>query len=398
MNFIRSRLVPSVHQLNLIRPSTSSAYRRIVDSKQIAYIDEDLRIEIIPYQYVHYRQILYQALCICSLGLVFLITRWIPSIYLRITAVTCSRDEAHFVVVKNHWGQMELVDVHNCAFDGQIRDVFPFVDNSDGNIEVSALLFFEYRYHKFFFNPLSKEYETISNWKDKGWQEISKIIPGLAETTVEKRRLLFGINQATIKEKSTFRLLVDEVLHPFYVFQICSIILWCFDDYYYYASCIFAISTTSAMATLIETKDNIRKLKEMSLFNCKVNVRRGNRWWLINSEELVPGDVFEVSTAFSAIVPCDAIILDGDCIVNESMLTGESIPVSKVSIKEDELKSLAFAEGIPIQSPAMSRYFMFSGIPIYYYLIFLIARHKDHPCPRRKENERRSSGRSCRRR
>ena len=27
----------------------------------------------------------------------------------------------------------------------------------------------------------------------------------------------------------------SQVLHPFYMFQIVSIILWSFDDYYYYA-------------------------------------------------------------------------------------------------------------------------------------------------------------------
>lgn len=27
-------------------------------------------------------------------------------------------------------------------------------------------------------------------------------------------------------------LLMDEVLHPFYVFQVLSIILWSFDNYY----------------------------------------------------------------------------------------------------------------------------------------------------------------------
>jgi len=47
----------------------------------------------------------------------------------------------------------------------------------------------------------------------------------------------------------------------------------------------------------------------------------------INSTELVPGDVIEIPELTS--MPCDLALLTGSCIVNESMLTGESIPVIK---------------------------------------------------------------------
>lgn len=45
-----------------------------------------------------------------------------------------------------------------------------------------------------------------------------------------------------------------QVVHPFYVFQIASIILWSLDDYYYYAFCIALISFASIASTLIDTK------------------------------------------------------------------------------------------------------------------------------------------------
>lgn len=49
---------------------------------------------------------------------------------------------------------------------------------------------------------------------------------------------------------------------------------------------------------------------------------------LIVPDDLVPGDLIVIS-AEGGIMPCDAILLSGSCIVNESMLTGESIPVTK---------------------------------------------------------------------
>lgn len=42
----------------------------------------------------------------------------------------------------------------------------------------------------------------------------------------------------------------------------------------------------------------------------------------MSSTELVPGDCFVVPTD-GILVPCDAALLTGECVVNESMLTGE---------------------------------------------------------------------------
>ena len=36
-------------------------------------------------------------------------------------------------------------------------------------------------------------------------------------------------------------------------------------------------------------------------------------------------------------LPADMFLLSGDAIVNESMLTGESVPVSKIPIKNEDL-------------------------------------------------------------
>lgn len=42
----------------------------------------------------------------------------------------------------------------------------------------------------------------------------------------------------------------------------------------------------------------------------------------VSSEELVPGDCV-VIPAEGLLLPCDAALLAGECMVNESMLTGE---------------------------------------------------------------------------
>lgn len=71
----------------------------------------------------------------------------------------------------------------------------------------------------------------------------------------------------------------------------------------------------------------------MALYSCEISAMRSGKNGpvsLINSRQLVPGDIIEIPEKCS--MPCDVILLSGSCIVNESMLTGESIPIIKNSI------------------------------------------------------------------
>jgi len=44
----------------------------------------------------------------------------------------------------------------------------------------------------------------------------------------------------------------------------------------------------------------------------------------------VPGDVVKVPA--DVLLPCDFVLLSGSAIINEAILTGESIPVIKTSL------------------------------------------------------------------
>ena len=49
------------------------------------------------------------------------------------------------------------------------------------------------------------------------------------------------------------------------------------------------------------------------------------------SSDLVPGDIVEVED--HCVFSCDLVLLQGGCVVNESMLTGESVPVVKSALE-----------------------------------------------------------------
>ncbi len=51
--------------------------------------------------------------------------------------------------------------------------------------------------------------------------------------------------------------------------------------------------------------------------------------------ELVAGDVVLIPTTGGVMMECDAVLVEGTAVVNESMLTGESVPVTKIPVPDE---------------------------------------------------------------
>uniref|UniRef100_A0A4W4FIW5 Polyamine-transporting ATPase 13A3 n=1 Tax=Electrophorus electricus TaxID=8005 RepID=A0A4W4FIW5_ELEEL len=157
---------------------------------------------------------------------------------------------------------------------------------------------------------------------------------GLSKDQQEYRRLFFGVNEIAVKVPSLFKLLIKEVLNPFYIFQLFSVILWCSDEYYYYAMTIVLMSVISIATSLYTIKKQYVMLHDMVLAHSIVRVsvcRADNEIEETMSTDLVPGDVMVIPSN-GTVMPCDAVLISGTCIVNESMLTGESVPVTKTNL------------------------------------------------------------------
>jgi cation-transporting ATPase 13A3/4/5 len=341
--------------------SSASAERFARKSQKVYLQEEDLYLVIAGFKDAKLQTLLYYLICILTGGLAYLVLRWVPRWKIRLTGRSTSLSAADWVVIENQWHDVSIHSIQRAPFGGNLSSILDIGRSSEEDDPfLEHIRFLDYRYVRFLWNPKGARFELHNNYKDPAWRDTIKVCArGLEEEATTRRLTLFGANLIDIAEKSTVELLVDEALHPFYVFQIASIILWSCDEYYYYAVCIFVISISSIAATVLETRRTMRRLRELAKFSCDVRVLRNSYWQLVQSTQLVPGDVFEISDPAIDLLPCDALLLSGECVVNESMLTGESVPVAKVAANDKGLHRLANAP--TTISAELGRHYLFSG-------------------------------------
>lgn len=179
---------------------------------------------------------------------------------------------------------------------------------SDQNNQHLSFRYFVNKRVKFFWNTKKDAFEELlgiepshTNTKSRSNSDISLSLicnetssHGLTEPESHRRLQIYEANSIRVDLTPIGTLLIREVLSPFYVFQIFSITLWCFENYFYYAACIFIISATSIIYSLYSIRRNEQALRDMISNASPVRVHRNGRVSVISSEQLVPGDLIEI--------------------------------------------------------------------------------------------------------
>jgi len=383
-------------------PSDDEISKSQRSSTQSVYIiEDDLQVQFLGWRSVGWKVALWWIGCIMSAGILWLVVHWKVVWRLKM-GISKPFNQASHIVAYTEFNKPDIIPLQTLTFsqpiklstlcppslrvpptsnvepsipmtgDGATLSSHPIsndpapqlsVNQPPSELLLTEIHYIDFRYHRFLLHPITQLFMRTRDWQDPAWSKsVANLAVGLDHQESLHRVQLFGNNIIEVVGKSTSQLLIDEVLHPFYIFQIASIILWSFDDYYYYASCIAFISVISVLSTLIDMKKNLARMRELSRFTCEVKILRGASWQPADSTELVPGDVIDVSESSLHTFPADLLLLSGDAIVNESMLTGESVPVSKFGLPSSHLNLMASLSGDP--SPALAKHILFCGTNI----------------------------------
>ncbi|XP_015061017.1 probable manganese-transporting ATPase PDR2 [Solanum pennellii] len=261
-------------------------------------------------------------------SLVFLFTVW--SVDFKRFVQYSKVDDIHLadcckVTPAKFSGSKEVVPLHFRKLAGS--------SSSDGVDEI----YFEFRKQQYIY---SKEKGTFSKLPYPSKETFGYYLKNTGHGTEAKviaASEKWGRNVFEYPQPTFQKLMKEQVMEPFFVFQVFCVGLWCLDEYWYYSLftlfMLFMFESTMAKSRL----KTLSELRRVRVDSQTLMVYRCGKWVKLSGTELLPGDVVSVGRSVGQngedkSVPADMLLLAGTAIVNEAILTGESTPQWKVSI------------------------------------------------------------------
>ncbi|XP_048398845.1 polyamine-transporting ATPase 13A3-like isoform X3 [Stegostoma tigrinum] len=310
--------------------------------------DKEDEMEIYGYKQCLWKLVLVAVGVICTGGFLLLLLYWMPEWSVKATCTQTSLKEAEIVLLRttDEFKTWFRAKVHKLLSPGTdpMENLEPQISKPvenghendtnrlsidqnkmllQGKIAESEGVLVRYFVHHsitYFWNSF------LQNFKDQkglaegvSWSAIhGQHSKGLSKELEEYRKLFFGLNEVKVKVPSVFKLLFKEqyvMLHDMVA-----------------AHSIIRVSVCRANSEIEETL----------------------------STDLVPGDIIVIPTN-GIIMPCDSVLLNGTCIVNESMLTGESVPVTKINLPNPNTNFKCLEEDEIYNPEQHKRYTLFCG-------------------------------------
>ena len=301
---------------------------------------------------------LYGFVLLVHFGL-FLIMQWRVQVRARVSHQTCSNISActHCLVLD------EAQD-----FGGEIVPVLFEKHPSGVGTRVATISYQEIKF-RCMLNDDSMKFEKVS-FPIK--QELQSYVNSKGHETKAsflENRWKYGCNEHNIPAPTFVDCLLPQFVAPFFLFQVFCVLLWSMDEYWYYALFTLVMLCLFECTVALQRLKSLDRLREALRPPYYLLAFREERWTPVVSNSLVAGDIVSITTrhlrGIGGVhddshhhIPCDLLMIRGSAVVNEAMLTGESVPQIKDAADLSHYDKQAFLD---IDDPSFRRHIMFGG-------------------------------------
>lgn len=149
---------------------------------------------------------------------------------------------------------------------------------------------------------------------------------GLSDSEAKKRLEVFGYNEVVEKKRNP---IVDFLLRFWgpmpWLLELAAVLSFLL-EHYLEGTLIFILLTVNAIIGHWHARGSQKAVELLKKkLAIKAKVLRDGSWAVKEAREIVPGDI--ISVRLGDVVPADAKIISGELSVDQSALTGESLPV-----------------------------------------------------------------------
>ncbi len=161
---------------------------------------------------------------------------------------------------------------------------------------------------------------------------LSTSAAGLTESEAKVRIQKFGYNEVQEQRRSPIIDFLSRYWGPMPWLLELTILLSYIIGHYLEVAIIFGLLTINAIIGFRHTQSSRKALELLKKrLAIKAKVLRDERWVVADAREVVPGDI--ISLTLGDLVPADAKLIDGEVSLDQSALTGESLPVSAAKFR-----------------------------------------------------------------
>uniref|UniRef100_A0A803TXP3 Cation-transporting ATPase n=1 Tax=Anolis carolinensis TaxID=28377 RepID=A0A803TXP3_ANOCA len=307
------------------------------------------RGEIFGYRTQFFRKALCIAGYLFSCGALLLVFYWKPNWDVWANCAPCDLEEADTVLLRatdefQRYKRKKVMSLNlQHLLDSEKPDLL-FSEDQDSVIYRAIarpglkVRFIQVQKIRYAWDVPGKAFVRVGSLEDSNtcYEIHRKFGDGLTKRQRDLRKLVCGPNAIEIEIQPIWKLLFKEILNPFYVFQAFTLTLWLSQGYYEFATALIILTIISIGLTVYDLRQQSVKLHNLVEEHNKVRVTAWTKHEGGHQSEschLVPGDILLLEGQKLSL-PCDAILLDGSCVVNEGMLTGESVPVTKTPLPQ----------------------------------------------------------------